>query len=248
MIKMAKALLNALFSVYTKEKKNPKNGVIKKYKIYRILFLKFKFNTVYSTNKVYKVDKDGNKRLVTNRKELFKYLNKVSGENNTIIIPDTDLLNLTNVCIFGSNNIININNVNANIITNISVIISGNFSQVLIGNVKCFCSVSFSLEGNNKKIIVGDDCMFSWGVEIWTGDRHPIYDLDTGERINEDKDVIIGNHVWIGRNASVHKGAVIPDGCVVGANSFVTHQFDEPNTIIAGTPAKIIKRNIRWEF
>ena len=60
-------------------------------------------------------------------------------------------------------------------------------------------------------------------------------------------DVIIGKHVWIGRNASVHKGAVIPDGCVVGANSFVTHKFEEQNTIIAGTPAKVIKRNIRWE-
>ena len=240
-----KALLNALFSVYTEEKKNPKNGVIKKYKIYRILFLKFKFNTAYSTNKVYKVDKDGNKRLVTNRKELFKYLNKVSGENNTIIIPDTDLLNLTIGCIRGSNNTVKINNISK--LTTINIDIFGNLSSVLIGDINFFAGVHFRIDGSNKKIIVGDDCMFSYGVEIWTGDGHKIYDLDTGERINEDKDVIIGNHVWIGRNASVHKGAVIPDGCVIGANSFVTHKFDEPNTIIAGTPAKVIKRNIRWE-
>ena len=207
--------------------------------------MKFKFNTVYSTNKVYKVDKDGNKRLVTNRKELFKYLNKVSGENNTIIIPDTDLLNLTIGCIRGSNNTVKINNISK--LTTINIDIFGNLSSVLIGNINFFAGVHFRIDGSNKKIIVGDDCMFSYGVEIWTGDGHKIYDLDTGERINEDKDVIIGNHVWIGRNASVHKGAVIPDGCVVGANSFVTHKFDEPNTIIAGTPAKVIKRNIRWE-
>ena len=240
----AKAFINTLFRVYYEEKKNPRNNVVKKYKVYHILFLKLKFNTVYSTNKVFKVDKDGNKRLVTNKKELFKYLNKVSGENNTIIIPDTELLDL-HVDIQGSNNIINISKIEK--LTNICVEIYGNSSQLLVGSIKFFAGVHFRINSNDKKIIVGDDCMFSSGVEIWTGDAHPIYDLATGERINNDQDVIIGNYVWIGRNASIHKGAVIPDGCVVGANSFVTHKFEEPNTIIAGTPAKVIRRNIRWE-
>lgn len=96
--------------------------------------------------------------------------------------------------------------------------------------------------------MIGKDCMFSYGINIWTGDGHPIYDLTTGERINEDQDVIIGNHVWMGRNVSVHKGGVIPDGCVIGANSFVTKKFYESNCMIAGTPARTIKKNIRWEF
>ena len=207
--------------------------------------MKFKFNTAYSTNKVYKVDKDGNKKLVTNRKELFKYLNKVSGENNTIIIPDTDLLRLSIVRIIGSYNNIEISGVTSS--SNISVEMPNtNNSMLFIDKCKYMVDVQFLIY-TNRKIVVKKDCMFASGVKIWTGDWHPIYDLDTGERINEDKDVIIGNHVWIGRNASVHKGAVIPDGCVIGANSFVTHKFDEPNTIIAGTPTKVIKRNIRWE-
>lgn len=96
--------------------------------------------------------------------------------------------------------------------------------------------------------MIGKDCMFSYGINIWTGDGHPIYDLTTEERINEDQDVIIGNHVWMGRNVSVHKGGVIPDGCVIGANSFVTKKFYESNCMIAGTPARIIKKNIRWEM
>ena len=89
--------------------------------------------------------------------------------------------------------------------------------------------------------------MFSSGIEIWTGDAHRIYDLDTGERINEEQDVIIGNHVWVGKDVHIHKGTVIPDGCVIGAHSFVAHKFEEPNTIIAGNPAKVIRRNIHWE-
>ena len=122
------------------------------------------------------------------------------------------------------------------------------FPKSQLDNVKYFVNAHLRIDGNSKKIMIGKDCMFSYGINIWTGDGHPIYDLTTGERINEDQDVIIGNHVWMGRNVSVHKGGVIPDGCVIGANSFVTKKFEEPNCIIAGTPAKIIKKNIRWEF
>lgn len=89
--------------------------------------------------------------------------------------------------------------------------------------------------------------MFSQDIKIATGDGHPIYDLDTGELINANKDVIIKDKVWIGRGVSIHKGAIIPEGCVVGACSFVTKEFTEKNCIIAGVPAKVVKRNIRWE-
>ena len=97
-------LLNILFSVSYEEKRNP----ARKYKVYKILFLKFKFNTVYQTNKVYKLDKIGNKCLITNRKELFKYLKNVTGENNTIVLPDTELLNFFIIEMPGSNNIVEI--------------------------------------------------------------------------------------------------------------------------------------------
>jgi serine acetyltransferase len=33
---------------------------------------------------------------------------------------------------------------------------------------------------------------------------------------------------------------------VVGAMSVVTHQFSEPAVIIAGNPARIVRRNIAW--
>lgn len=105
------------------------------------------------------------------------------------------------------------------------------------------CELMATVKNNDwKRLYV------SYGINIWTGDGHPIYDLTTEERINEDQDVIIGNHVWMGRNVSVHKGGVIPDGCVIGANSFVTKKFYESNCMIAGTPARIIKKNIRWEM
>ena len=42
------------------------------------------------------------------------------------------------------------------------------------------------------------------------------------------------------------KGAKIPNNCIVGANSLVNKEFFEENCLIAGTPAKIIKKGVNW--
>lgn len=65
---------------------------------------------------------------------------------------------------------------------------------------------------------------------------------------NEPQDVIIGDDVWIAQRVTLIKGAQIPSNCVVGACSLVNKKFEEEGCIIAGNPAKVIKRNIRWKF
>ena len=42
------------------------------------------------------------------------------------------------------------------------------------------------------------------------------------------------------------KGVNIEDNCVIGSSSLVNKSFKESNVIIAGVPAKIIKRDIEW--
>ncbi len=50
----------------------------------------------------------------------------------------------------------------------------------------------------------------------------------------------------IGRNADIGAGAIIigdvelADGCIIGAGAVVTHSFKEPDSVIAGVPARII--------
>lgn len=34
---------------------------------------------------------------------------------------------------------------------------------------------------------------------------------------------------------------------IFGINAVVTKRFDEENTIIAGNPAKLVKRNVKWQ-
>ncbi len=56
----------------------------------------------------------------------------------------------------------------------------------------------------------------------------------------EDKEVIIGNDVWIGTRAIILPGVEIGDHSIIGAGSVVTKSFP-PFSIIAGVPAKLIK-------
>lgn len=56
-----------------------------------------------------------------------------------------------------------------------------------------------------------------------------------------DKKVVIGNDVWIGHNAIIMGGITIGDGAVIGSGSVVTKDV-APYTVVAGVPAKFIKR------
>lgn len=51
----------------------------------------------------------------------------------------------------------------------------------------------------------------------------------------------IGNDVWIGSNVLILGGVTIGDGAVVGAGSVVTKNV-EPYSIVAGNPAKTIRK------
>ncbi len=58
--------------------------------------------------------------------------------------------------------------------------------------------------------------------------------------------VIIGNDVWIGRNAFIRDGVTVGDGAVIGAYSVVTKNV-EPYTIVAGNPARVIRKRFDQE-
>lgn len=52
--------------------------------------------------------------------------------------------------------------------------------------------------------------------------------------------VVIGNDVWIGREALILSGVTIGDGAVIGARAVVTKDVP-PYAIVAGNPAKVVK-------
>ena len=59
-------------------------------------------------------------------------------------------------------------------------------------------------------------------------------------------DIIIGNDVWIGYEALIMSGVTIGDGAIIGARAVVTKDVP-PYTIVAGVPAKTIRRRFNDE-
>jgi len=64
--------------------------------------------------------------------------------------------------------------------------------------------------------------------------------------MNKDSSIVIGDHVWIGKRATINKGVRISNDSVVGASSVVTKAYNTQNVLIAGNPAIIRKHDITW--
>lgn len=92
---------------------------------------------------------------------------------------------------------------------------------------------------------IGDSCAISWNCQFLDSDFHQL--KYAGKKEPGLNTINIGNHVWIGSSVFVYKGTIIPNGCVIAANSVVRGIFEEENTLIAGNPAKVVKKNISWD-
>ncbi len=84
-------------------------------------------------------------------------------------------------------------------------------------------------------ITIGDDVTMSIRVTVMA------HDASTKKTIGYTKigQVHIGDHVFIGANATILPGVTIGDYAVVGAGSIVTHDVPA-RTVVAGVPAKVI--------
>lgn len=140
--------------------------------------------------------------------------------------------------------------------------INGNVN-IQIGN-STYASGTFDVNGN-ANLNIGSFTSIANGVEFFTSNiNHPLsyvttFNLHSNSRLVEDKinlnlpnfnneiinlenknSITIGNDVWIGRDAMIMPGVIIPDGCVIGSKSLVTKNL-EPYGIYVGTPAKLVR-------
>lgn len=141
--------------------------------------------------------------------------------------------------------------------------------NIIVGDFTYFADKDFEkhvthlYEWNGDKLIIRKFCQIAAGVEfIMNGANHqmnavstyPFYIFGTWEQTAPDKkdlplkgDTIIGNDVWIGQNATILPGVQIGDGAIIGASSVVGSNV-EPYTILAGNPAKPIRKRFDDEL
>ena len=125
-----------------------------------------------------------------------------------------------------------------------SKIAVGENGTLVIG--KNFTIVSESTIIAFNKISFGDDCLLSWDILVMDTDMHEIKN-EFGNVINSNKEISIGHHVWIGCRSLILKGSVVPDNCVIGANSHLFKPLSDSSCVYVGNPSKIAVKNIYWQ-
>lgn len=94
-----------------------------------------------------------------------------------------------------------------------------------------------------KSDLIFNERLTDFSVDIYN--YHGIYNLQ-GNRVNPDKNIVIGKHVWICLGAKILKGTEIADGCVVGGGAVLSGTYPLPNSILVGNPAKVVREHICW--
>src|SRR5690606_34201650 len=99
---------------------------------------------------------------------------------------------------------------------------------------------SFRCYYQNKgaRITIGKGSYFAPNVGIITANHDP-QDLNSHMPAQE---VVLGKACWIGMNSVILPRVVLGDGTMVGAASVMTKGFPIGNCIIAGSPARLVRR------
>ena len=165
------------------------------------------------------------------------------GHDNQITIGQQGKFNQLKIDINGNHNHITIGE---RVKFSGQLLIVGNHLHIHIG--ECTTAIDCYILARDKSVTIGKACMISRGIEIRATDVHKVYDIDSDSRINNaHSDVILGDHIWVAANVTVSKNVSIASGCIIAAGSFVNKPITIPNCMVAGTPAKIIRQNVRWE-
>jgi len=99
-----------------------------------------------------------------------------------------------------------------------------------------------------NEIIIGNGFLTGKWVTI-TDNSHGSTDYESlkespvNRKLHSKGSIVIGDNVWIGDKATILSGVKIGDNSIIAANSVVTK--DVPTfCVVAGNPAKIIKKNL----
>jgi acetyltransferase-like isoleucine patch superfamily enzyme len=185
-----------------------------------------------------------NNYIDINKSVINSSIIKIKGNNNKVIIENDINLAGCSVQISGNNHILHINKYCR--FRNSSFWLEDLQNKITIGESTTCEGAHIAATETMGEIRIGQDCMFSFGIDIRNGDSHVIIDKLTGNRINYPKNVIIGDHVWIGAHVQILKNTNIGSGSVIGIRSLVSKNIPE-NCIAAGNPAKVLKNEVRWE-
>ncbi len=114
--------------------------------------------------------------------------------------------------------------------------------SISVGN-NVFINNAVELNATCSKITIGNNVTISADAKILASTYDPSLFINEGKRTHIEKEVVIGDNIWIGAAAIICPGVKLTGkNVIIGAGSVVTKCFNESNVVIAGNPAKIVKR------
>ena len=141
--------------------------------------------------------------------------------------------------------------------------------NIIVGEFTYFSDTDFEknvlhhYDFNGDRLVIGKFCQIASGVRfIMNGANHQMNSVSTypfyimegwsetppaAEDLPLKGDTVVGNDVWIGQDATILPGVHIGDGAIIGLGSIVGHDV-EPYTIVAGNPAKVIRKRFDDEL
>lgn len=96
----------------------------------------------------------------------------------------------------------------------------------------------------DRAIVIKENALIGWSVQMIDGNGHKVVYEDTSSEL-ESKKIFVGSDVWIASETCLLGGTSINGNNVVAIRSLVnkTHSSD---TLIAGSPAREVKKIISW--
>lgn len=239
--------------------------------VFKFLGLKHIFKKkVELNNKIILVRKNKEIDVTSNLSKIKNIPIKITGHDNVIrLFEDDNIAEGISIIINGNSNKIDIH---FGFVINSTIRLCSNNSEIIINRSNHIDSLHIHTDvgdrqkliwGENStingglifmpapdaKCIIGNNCMFSWGINILCADAHPIIDVNTGEILNKNlQGVIIGDNCWLAQGVTITKNAILKNNTIVGAQSIVSKEFENEGIIIAGNPARVIKKNVKWQF
>lgn len=184
-------------------------------------------------------------RLIVNGYGNYKIKKYIQGRNNEMFVGKGALVDNALIRIMGNNNKIYFEE-NVFVGPKCSFWMEGDNIEIRIGKKTTFTgSCHINAQEKGSRIIIGDDCMFSNNIIVRSSDSHPIIDINSRQRINPARNVVIGNHVWIAPQAIIMKGCIVGNGAIVGSRAVLTKEYPQ-NSLILGVPGRVVKENITW--
>lgn len=200
---------------------------------------------MFKGNKIYIINQKGKKKRVFSLRGIKGCRIKFTGENSTVILHQPLKFRRSKM-IIGSNCNIEIQSSTYKL-SGLRIEAQADNSKLCIGkNFSCVGVILLLSKEPNLSIDIGEDVMTANRVQIRTTDSHAIIDKHTGGVVNLGKSIKIGNHVWLAKDVNVYKGVHIADNVVIASKSLVNKDCAISDAIYAGTPAKIIRKDIAW--